>query len=77
MRNVMKSEWSEVVSLGHGYRVERVKYYNDGYIQPNTYIVWHKGEGVKFLWANDHRIKLPEKFKDYLRAYAALKLSTK
>ena len=77
MRNLMKSEVSDVEDLGHGYRIETVKYYDDGYIQPNTYIVWHNGQGVKYLWASDRQIKLPKKFKNYLRAYAQLKLSTK
>lgn len=75
MRSVIKSEWVELHDVGHGYTMKRVKFYDDGFIQPNWYYAFDNNEAYKMLWAKDHRIQLPKKFRDYLRAYAALKTS--
>lgn len=75
MRRAIKTEVGSVEDLGHGYKISITKVYDSGYIQPNSYYVWHNNTGVKYLWANERSIKLPRKFRDFLRAYAELTLS--
>jgi hypothetical protein len=82
MRRVVKSEWYDVENLGHGYRLEHFRKYDDGHMSHVTYFLWNRPDAItgrtghKHFWPySDRQINLPKAFQDYLRAYAMMKLS--
>lgn len=77
MRKVTESRFVEIEDMGHGYSLARRKDHADGHIQSDRYLVWHDGTGVKYFFADSRAVRLPKKFKELLRAYAAMKLSGK